>query len=188
MKTKIILVRHAECVGNISNRLSGRTNFALTDNGIIQAKKLAQKLNIKEIDIIYSSPLQRAIDTAKIISKNNGNIEIKIDERLIEIDYGVCDGMSWDDINIQYPNIRKLWKEIYNYPIEMPEQEGFFKVADRMKKAITDIVSNNKENNVCIVSHGIAIQSYMCVLYKKPFNKANELPQLKNTEYIEFEI
>ena len=72
--------------------------------------------------------------------------------------------------------------------MHQPEQEGFFKVADRMKKAITDIVSNNKENTVCIVSHGIAIQSYMCVLYKKPFNKANELPQLKNTEYIEFEI
>ena len=180
MKTKIILVRHAECIGNISNRLSGRTNFNLTDNGIIQAKKLAQRLNTKKIDIIYSSPLQRAIDTANIISKYNGNI--------IEIDYGLCDGMNWDDINIQYPNIRKLWKEIYNYPIEMPEQEGFSKVADRMEKAITDIASNNKGNTVCIVSHGIAIQSYMCVLYKKPFNKANELPQLKNTEYIEFDI
>ena len=57
MKTKIILVRHAECVGNISNRLSGRTNFNLTDNGIIQAKELAQGLNTKKIDIIYSSPL-----------------------------------------------------------------------------------------------------------------------------------
>ena len=126
MKTKIILVRHAECIGNISNRLSGRTNFNLTDNGIIQANKLAQRLNTKKIDIIYSSPLQRAIDTANIISKYNGNIKVEIDERLIEIDYGLCDGMSWDDINIQYPNIRKLWKEIYNYPIEMPEQEGFF--------------------------------------------------------------
>ena len=113
---------------------------------------------------------------------------MEIDERLIEIDYGLCDGMSWDDINIQYPNIRKLWKEIYNYPIGMPKQEDFFKVADRMEEAITDIASNNKENTVCIVSHRIAIQSYMCVLYKKPFNKANELPQLKNTEYIEFEI
>ncbi len=188
MKTKIILVRHAECVGNISNRLSGRTNFALTGNGIIQAKKLAQKLNIKEIDIIYSSPLQRAIDTAKIISKNNGNIEIKIDERLIEIDYGVCDGMSWDDINIQYPNIRKLWKEIYNYPIEMPKQESFSKVAERMEEVIKNIASVNEGNTVCIVSHGIAIQSYMCVLHKKAFKKANELPQLKNAEYIEFEI
>lgn len=59
---------------------------------------------------------------------------MEIDERLIEIDYGLCDGMSWDDINIQYPNIRKLWKEIYNYPIEMPKQEDFFKVAERMEK------------------------------------------------------
>ena len=188
MKTKMILVRHAECIGNITNRLSGRTNFALTDNGIMQAEKLAQKLNIKEIDIIYSSPLQRAIDTAKIISNNNGNIEIKSDERLIEIDYGVCDGMSWDDINIQYPTIKKLWKEIYNYPIEMPKQESFSKVAERMEEVMNDIASVNEGNTVCIVSHGIAIQSYMCVLYKKAFNKANELPQLKNAEYIEFEI
>ena len=132
----------------------------------------------------------------KIIGKVHGNnfydyaanIEIKIDERLIEIDYGVCDGMSWDDINIQYPNIRKLWKEIYNYPIEMPKQESFSKVAERMEEVIKNIASVNEGNTVCIVSHGISIQSYMCVLHKKAFNKANELPQLKNAEYIEFEI
>ena len=49
MKTKIILVRYAECIGNISNRLSGRTKFNLTDNVIIQAKKLDQRLNTKNI-------------------------------------------------------------------------------------------------------------------------------------------
>lgn len=126
MKTRIILVRHAECIGNITNRLAGRINFDLTDNGILQAKRLAQELKNKKIDIIYSSPLQRAIDTAKIIAEYNENINIRIDESLIEIDYGVCDGMSWNDINIQYPNIKRLWKEIYYYPIDIPKQESFF--------------------------------------------------------------
>lgn len=188
MKTRIILVRHAECIGNITNRLSGRTNFDLTDNGVSQAKRLAQELKNKKIDIIYSSPLQRAIDTAKIIAEYNGNIDIRIDENLIEIDYGVCDVMSWNDINIQYPNIKKSWKEIYHYPIDIPKQESFFTVSERMERSIKDIANTNKCKTVCIVSHGIAIQSYMFKLYKQDLNESKDLQQLKNTEYIEFEL
>ena len=52
MENKIILIRHAECVGNISNRLSGITDFELTDNGKRQAQKLAKELRNKNIDVI----------------------------------------------------------------------------------------------------------------------------------------
>ena len=69
MENKIILIRHAECVGNISNRLSGITDFELTDNGKRQAQKLAKELRNKNIDVIYSSPLRRAMDTAKYIAR-----------------------------------------------------------------------------------------------------------------------
>lgn len=70
-------------------------------------------------------------------------------------------------------------------PIDIPKQESFFSVSERMEKSISDIANTNKGKTVCIVSHGIAIQSYMFKLYKKEFK---ELQQLKNTEYIEFEL
>lgn len=188
MKTKIILVRHAECVGNISNKLSGRTNFELTDNGKKQAQQLGERLQSKSIDVIYSSPLKRAMDTANYIAKSNNITTINVDKRLIEIDYGVCDGMSWEQINNQYPLVRKLWKEIYKYPISIPKQEKFINVSIRMNEVIKEIANKNQGKIVCIVSHGIAIQAFMQSYYSKETKKVNEIVQLKNAEYIEFEV
>lgn len=182
---KVFLIRHAECVGNISNRISGRTDFELTDNGRVQAQKLAQKLKKEKIDIIYSSPLKRAVETAEYIATEKNIDNIHIDNGLIEINYGDCDGLSWDEINYRYPMVWKYWKEIYNYPVFMPNQEEFSEVATKMNETIKKIERDNNEKNICIISHGIAIQSYLCLLYNKPYNKANELPQLKNAEYIE---
>lgn len=184
METKIILVRHAECVGNISNRLSGITDFELTDNGKRQAQKLAKELCDKNIDVIYSSPLTRAIDTSKYIARNNNIETIDIDERLIEIDYGVCDGMSWTDIDKQYPSVRKLWKQIYKYPISIPNQEQFIDVSLRMNEAIKDILNKNQGKTICIISHGIAIQAFI-KFYHSKCEKMNKNSQLKNAEYIE---
>mgnify|MGYP004610028411 FL=1 len=188
METKIILIRHAECVGNISNRLSGITDFELTDNGKRQAQKLAKELRNKNIDVIYSSPLRRAMDTAKYIARNNNIKIINKDERLIEINYGVCDGMSWNKIDNKYPLVRKLWKEMYKYPILIPGQEEFIDVSKRMNEAIKDISNKNQGKTICIVSHGIAIQAFVSFYYNDITKKIGEIQQLKNAEYIEFII
>lgn len=114
--------------------------------------------------MIYSSPLQRAIDTAKIIAKYNGNMNIRINKDLIEIDYG---------------------KKYIIIPLKFQNKKAFLKVSERMNKSIKKIANENNGKTVCIVSHGIAIQSYMCRLYNK---EARKIQQLKNTEYIEFEL
>lgn len=188
MSTKIILVRHAECVGNIEKRLAGRTDFELTEEGKKQACELAKKLKYKKIDTIISSPLKRAIETAKEIAKETNNLNIEINNELIEIDYGVCDGMQWEDIDRKYPKVRKEWKEIHNYPINIPKQEEYKCVQERMINALKSISIKNEGHIICIVSHGIAIQSLMCYIYKKDINQAYEIPQLKNAHFIEFEM
>ena len=188
METKIILVRHAECMGNISNRLSGRTNFELTENGRKQAQELAKKLHNKNIDVIYSSPLKRTMDTAKYIAEYNNIENVNIDKRLIEIDFGVCDGMSWDKINKEYPFVKKLWKEVYKYPTSIPGQEEFIDVSKRMKAGIKDIANKNQGKAICIVSHGIAIQAFMSFCNNNKVKQKNEIQQLKNADYIEFII
>ena len=188
METKIILIRHAECVGNISNKLSGITDFELTDNGKRQAQKLAKELCNKNIDVIYSSPLRRSIDTANYIAKSNNIATINIDKRLIEIDYGVCDGMSWVEIDNRYPLVRKKWKEIYKYPISIPKQEEFINVSKRMHEAVKDISNKNQGKTICVVSHGIAIQAFMSFYHNDVTEKIEKIQQLKNAEYIEFII
>ncbi len=188
MKTKILLIRHAECIGNIEGRLSGRTNFKLTKNGEKQATELARSLKNKKIDIIFSSPLERAVKTAEVIAGTCNISEVNIERGLIEIDYGVCDGMRWDDIDKKYPNVRRDWKEINNYPVNIPNQEEYINVQKRMIETINKIKNNYKGKIICIVSHGIAIQSYLCHINNKEIFKAKEIPQLKNADFIEFYI
>lgn len=128
---------------------------------------MAEKLKDKKIDVIYTSPLQRAIDTALEIAKYHNKIEILKDDRLIEIDYGECDGMQWKEIDQRYPYVRKLWKEIYHYPIEIPKQENFIDVGKRVKNFMDDLKTKKTGKNICVVSHGIAIQSYMYITCKR---------------------
>lgn len=188
METKIILVRHAECEGNVQNRLSCITNFELTYNGKKQTKIVAERLKEQKIDKVYSSPLNRALQTAQEISKYAYEKRVIVENNLIEINYGKCDGMQWNEIDSKYPNVKKMWKEIKNYPNGMPEQEEYINVQKRMVKTINEIIDKNIGKKICIVSHGIAIQAFLCYFYHKEITEANSLPQLRNAEFIELII
>lgn len=167
METKIILVRHAECEGNVQNRLSGITNFELTYNGKKQTKIVAERLKEQKIDKVYSSPLNRALQTAQEISKYAYEKRVIVENNLIEINYGKCDGMQWNEIDSKYPNVKKMWKEIKNYPNGMPEQEEYINVQKRMVKTINEIIDKNIGKKICIVSHGIAIQAFYVIFIIK---------------------
>lgn len=183
MTTTIYLIRHAECQGNIENRLSGITNFKITEKGKKQAKILANTLKQFKISEIYSSPLSRAIDTAKPIMKRCHVNVLNIVDSLHEINYGVCDGMSWIDINKKYPTIKKEWKEIHHYPVGIPNQENFIELQKRMADAILEITNRNLGKKIAIISHGIAISSFLCLVKKLNIGECNKLKKQDNTAY-----
>lgn len=101
----------------------------LTDSGIVQATKLQEYFANKQIDVVYSSPLKRAIDSAKI-AINNSNIKIITDERLIEAAFGF-----W------YSNNDEKQKRI---------TENF----NRIKSCFDDILAKDNHSNIAIASHG----------------------------------
>ncbi|MBP3596120.1 MAG: histidine phosphatase family protein [Clostridia bacterium] len=181
MKTKIIIVRHAECFGNIENKLSGITDFELTLTGMVQIKKLASRLEDEKIEKIYSSPLKRAKKTANGIAEKLNITNIIENENLIEINYGECDGMTWEEIDDKYPKIRGEWKEKNHYPIGIPGQEPYADLQKRITNEIIKLANENLGKTICIVSHGIAIGSFMCYVHGLPFEKVNEIPAISNT-------
>lgn len=183
MKTKIILVRHAESEGNIQNRLSGRTNFNLTPKGLWQIEKLADELEKEHIEIIYSSPLKRAYITAQGIAKKQGLKNINIQDDLIEMDFGKCDGLSWDEIDEKYPNVRIDWKQTYNYPINIPDQEDFLKFQERFYNTIKSIANKNLGKTICIVTHGTAIRSFMALLNNVKVQNLNTINCIHNAAF-----
>jgi broad specificity phosphatase PhoE len=93
----ISFVRHGETPHNREGRLQGRADLALTERGLDQAARLAQRFAASTIAKVVSSPLRRAQQTAEAIAVVCG-CEVEVDERLIELDYGEWDGRLLTDV------------------------------------------------------------------------------------------
>ena len=94
---KLILTRHGETVDNTLKIIQGHNQGVLTDEGTLQAKKLALRLKNEKIHAIYSSDLKRAADTARIIAKYHRDANLQFTPELRERDYGSLSGKSWSE-------------------------------------------------------------------------------------------
>ena len=88
---RLYVTRHGQTQYNIEVRICGRANVRLTEKGISQAHELALEMQDTDVDLIISSPLIRAKETADIVGQTIG-APVEVDERLAERDYGVIDG------------------------------------------------------------------------------------------------
>ena len=111
VKTTVYVTRHGETEWNVAKRMQGRKNSALTENGILQAKQLGERMKDLSIHAIYSSPSERTLHTAELI-KGERDIPIIADEHFYEISMGIWEGQTIDDIERQYPDdIQLFWYE-----------------------------------------------------------------------------
>lgn len=92
---ELYLVRHGKTLWNEAGKLQGHENIALSSKGREDAGKLGEQMDNTELDLIYSSPLIRAYETASLI-RGHRNIEIKTDDRLKEISFGVEEGSMFE--------------------------------------------------------------------------------------------
>ena len=159
MKTKLFIVRHAETEGNVQKRLTGRHDYNITQAGKETIQKLTEKFKYINVDSIYSSPAERAIDTVQDIA-NFKNCRIIINENLAEMFFGIYDGLKWEDVDKINPIIREIQMQT-NEIKNIPNQESMKHVADRMYKCISNICIKNPEKSVLIASHGVAIEAFL---------------------------
>lgn len=142
---RLFVARHGQTTWNVQNKICGITDVDLTEKGIEQAHMLALSVKEKEIDIIISSPLKRAVTTGKIVS-DECNIPVKIDERLIEQDYGIFEGADRKDED--FLNHKR------NFAYKYPNGESMMQVAYRVYGLLDEIKKEYCNKNVLIVSHG----------------------------------
>ena len=152
---KIYIARHGQDQDNANKILNGQRDEPLTEIGIEQAKVSAEK--IKElnlhIDKIYSSPLQRAFDTAKIIAEKINLSEPQKLDLLIERNFGVMTGKPIDSIEETCsPDIIKSDPIIY---FLSPEgAETFEQLISRAKDLLTWLENNDNNENILLLTHG----------------------------------
>lgn len=141
----LYFTRHGETDYNLAYLIQGSLDISLNETGFKQAKELAKKLKDKKFSSIYVSPLLRARQTANEIAKVLG-MELKIDNRLREENYGLMEGTS------RHLEAYKKQRERFAYCY--PKGESYLKVAARVYSFLDEIKEEATKNDVLIVAHG----------------------------------
>lgn len=177
--TRIVLVRHTQTIGNIEKRLTGREDYALTNEGEKYIDKLTNRFKNTKFDRVYASTSGRAIKTIQKLADIN-NLPIEQDENLCEMYFGIYDGWKWEEVNKVNPKIHENHIRT-NEIMGIPNQESTEKVRIRMTNAITKIAKENKGKTILICSHGVAIESFIRGITKEPFTTNVEKYSQHNT-------
>ena len=169
MFKRIILVRHGESEGNKEKVFRGRKDFPLTENGIKQAKNLAQALSVFDFKRVYTSPLQRALYTAKIIAETK-NAEVIIEEGFTNIYLAEWEGKPKEEIKEKYPDLWNIWITTPEN-LRIPGIETLDEVQKRAKETLIKIIHNEKEESFVVVTHRAVLKPLIAGILgiKKPY-------------------
>ncbi len=152
--THFCLIRHGETPWNAEGRLQGHTDIALNSHGQEQATQMAAALKAANFhfDVLYTSDLQRAADTANAIVKLFGKPAVS-DKELRERHFGVLQGLKISEAPQAHP---KVWKVHLARDLEhdLEGGESISQFASRIKNALERITQDHPGKTICLVSHG----------------------------------
>ena len=157
--TTIYLLRHSQPF----RKLLGESNVSeieqirneknpLSVDGERLAKEISENKELQNIDVIYSSHYVRTMCTAKYIAENN-QIKLNVEERLGERIFGVNSMSEWPETFFE--------EHFINGDYKLKNGESANEVSQRMNNVIKEIINNNRNKNIAIVSHGTAISTML---------------------------
>lgn len=153
--TCLFLIRHGETDWNVEGRYQGQADPPLNERGLLQARELAERLDSIGLDILYTSPLQRAKQTAQVLA-DRLKIPYFEEQRLMEIHQGDWQTRLRGEIERIYPELFLRW-ETDPWVATPPGGEHLAQVQERVTVAITEILARHPKQRVGIVAHRIPI-------------------------------
>jgi probable phosphoglycerate mutase len=166
MPTRVYVVRHGETEWNSLGRQQGHLDSPLTEQGIRQAHLLAKALAKKKIDILYSSDMGRAVQTAEIIA-DMLSLPVHTDSRLRERNLGILQGLTKVEFEERYPEAARLF-DTRDPDYVLPGGESLRQSFDRCVDCAQRIAGENAGRNVLLVAHGGVLRGF--------FHKATDAP------------
>lgn len=177
MTIRIILVRHGETEWNRIHRFQGRSDLPLNQTGREQAYALALALKKESIAAIYSSPLTRALETARIIKAFHPSATLFAEDGLTEMDLGDFDGMEAQKWAAEYPDLRKTWQATPS-KIAMPGGETLVEVQDRAMETLDRLTASHTQGSTLLLSsHNFVIITILCYATKTHLDRFRTLRQ-----------
>jgi len=154
--TRLVIVRHGRTEWNQIERFRGRSDIDIDKVGIKQAEIAAQRISEWQISAIYSSPLRRALSTAKILVRLF-NMEVKPLPGIIDIDYGEWQGLSFEEAMARHPDLYSTWLHS-PHKVKLPGGESLSDVRKRVTTAVDGLIAQYPKGTIVLVSHKVVCQ------------------------------
>jgi probable phosphomutase (TIGR03848 family) len=163
----ILLIRHGENEYTRTGKLAGRLpGVHLNETGQKQAQALAARLGKAPLKAIYSSPLERAMETARPLAEAL-RLEVQICEAVREIDFG-----AWTGKSLKRLARTNLWREVQQRPSRMqfPEGETFLGAQVRAVQAVEQLARAHPKQLIAVVSHADVIKLVVAYYLGQPLD------------------
>ncbi|MES2801755.1 MAG: histidine phosphatase family protein [Bdellovibrionota bacterium] len=162
MKTKnLFLIRHGETDWNRAKRFQGRTDIPLNDEGRGQALGLCPRMIELKIDLVVSSSLSRAYETA-LIAIQDVKLPIQKDDRLQETNIGEAEGLTHEEITEKFGTGHiERWRSYEERDLDFryPNGESKRQMMVRVREAVLDIAQSNSHQNIAVFAHGMVMRA-----------------------------
>lgn len=176
---KVYLLRHGQTLWNAEgNKYCGRTDIPLTEKGIQQARQVSRQIESLQFDVVYSSPLKRAYETAKIASRRQ---EVIQDERLIEADFGNWEGKPK---KVFIPENEALWEQWMTDPATTQAGgtgETGQQLVDRVEAFFQEVRQTHPGGMVLVVAHNGVNRLYLAHKLGMPLGNYRKIVQDNST-------
>jgi len=183
---RIIFVRHAESEGNADGRLQGHADFGLSDVGRAQAAALRDRLRAEGLQPthVYSSPLRRTAETARIVADGWSPSLAHWDD-LKEHDIGIFSGLTWAEIGESFPNVARRFHETRDWDI-VEKAETLAQRSARGRRVIDTVIDCHDNDDVIVLfTHGGILSHMVAALMGTDRTWGTSV---KNTALFEFTI
>jgi len=167
--TRLIIARHGETIENGLNICQGQKHGTLSEKGIKENENLGVQLKQFSFQTIYSSPLNRALQTAQAVHKHNNDSRIITDERLMERNLGILQGKAYPEPYVE--------TDMYE------GMETIESVAERSANFLDEIKRNHSNETIVLVSHGYIIKVMLALLRNISLTEFYKINLMNNSSY-----
>jgi broad specificity phosphatase PhoE len=164
--TRIILVRHGQTAWNVGTgggeRFRGRVDLSLDDTGLAQAHAVAERLADHPIVAVYSSPLKRAVETARPTAQRLGLLVQPL-PGIMDINYGDWQGLSHAEVSQAHPDLYPRWLE-EPHRVKFPHGESLRQVHLRGMAAVKEVAARHEDQTILLVAHQVVNKVLVCAM------------------------
>jgi alpha-ribazole phosphatase len=160
--SKLLLIRHGDTELNSRERYWGQRDVKLSAAGVRQAEKLRDRLATEKITAAYSSDLERAALTAKIIASPH-QLEVITCPELRETNFGKIEGLTFEEVSRLYPELTQLWVN-WSLQLKFPDGESVDELSYRVSKFLERLKKHAADDTILIVAHAGPLRLLVCRL------------------------